>query len=253
VNYYHALITEDAIQPSKQWIPALAASILFHLAIFFLINLSLLHKDEIQIRSITRPITVILLKKPTYQKPAPDIEKESAQPSIQGKKASIKNAKPLQSLKNSKAVKPQSAKDQTPIKPIATTNHTRIVADIIKKNETKTQLPGDWANTAKEVIRETVEKETIVNQQQGELWLKSPSEMHGKPKDYFDRQDKKAMLADTNDSDRKSIFPSKKQKSEGQVIRLGKLCFHRPTFAEKADIRADSTVVGMLIPVSCDF
>jgi hypothetical protein len=232
VNYCHALITEDVIQPSKQWIPVLAVSILFHLVILSLINLSPPHKNDIQNRSIT----VILLKKPTYQKPVPNSENESAQSSIQDKK----NTKPLQSLKNSKAVKPISAHEQIKVKPIIT-NQPKIVADIINKNETKTQLPRDWENTAKEVIRETVEKETIRNQQQGELWLKSPSEMHEKPKDYFDRQDKKAMLADTSDSDKKSIFPGKKQRSDEQVIKLGKLRCHWPTLAE------------MLVTLNCDF
>jgi hypothetical protein len=73
-----------------------------------------------------------------------------------------------------------------------------------------------------------------------------------KPRDYFDRQDKRAMLIDDNEFKQKSMFLAKEPKGDGQVIKIGKLCFPRPTFSQEEDIRAGRGVIGMLVPVRCD-
>jgi hypothetical protein len=69
----------------------------------------------------------------------------------------------------------------------------------------------DWISVAKEIIRENANKEIVRDQHQGELWLKTPSIMHGKPRDFFDKQDKRAMLTDPNESKKKNFFPKKRK------------------------------------------
>jgi hypothetical protein len=221
VNYHQTLDAENAINTLEHWLPVLAISILFHLAILFVIkpDLSTTLKNG---STTNRPITVILQKKPAFQKPAPDSTNKSKQSLIQAKTGYVK---PTLTSTNNKAAKPRIAKQKLDNKPVATPNQPKIIANIVNKNEAKRHLPSDWEATAKEAIRENIEKESLQNQHQGELWLKSPSDMYGKPRDHFDRQDKRAMLTDTHESNKKSLFPNKKQKFAGIGIKLGKSCF----------------------------
>jgi hypothetical protein len=63
VSYHPALDRENTINPLKHWLPVLAISILFHLAVLFVIkpDLSTALKND---SATKHPITVILQKKP---------------------------------------------------------------------------------------------------------------------------------------------------------------------------------------------
>jgi len=268
MSYPPQLASANAIRPVNRWMPIMAVSLLLHLIVIFGIRIDLWSPQKVEPKPY-RPITVTLEKtfiqsKPvtvnenpntlTQQKPVRSHEKEPLPSTIPAQKQPVNSPKTLHSAKNSPITPHRTAEEPSARKsPMNATMQANQLPTNAAKTQAKPSPAKDWNAIAKDVIRENVENETSRNQRQGELSITSPSDMYGKPRDYFDRQDKQAMLADAIESNKKSIFANKKQKGEGQVIKLGKLCFHRPTFAEEEDIRAGGTIIGMLIPVSCDF
>lgn len=246
------LIVTDSIRPTlKRWILAISASVLLHLIILLGISFEL-PTGQRNPKIATKSIEVILLKTTLQTEPIIEQVKAAKQVPIKTNERYLRNAQSTESLKKDTAKRLHSVQEKMITNERSNQlNRLENKVDLVDKSLANHHPKQDWNNIAKEVIRDNFDKETLRNQRQGKLWLKSPSVMFGKPRDFFDKQDKRAMLADTNESNKKSIFPAKKPKNANQIIKIGKLCFSRPTVSKEEDIRAGRSVIGMLIPVSC--
>ena len=233
----------------KHWIPVLVVSLLLHLLV--------LTSIDVRFQTITsaptkKPIELVLIKSPAQQAPISKSAKRVSQASADGTTRKnpvvVPSRKDMLKTPTSHAEKSPANKKNAAM-PAAS---PKIEAHSSNKQTAKQAPKRDWNNIAKEMIRDNADQEIRRDQRQGELWLKSPSVMFGKSRDYFDKQDKRAMLTDINEHKPTNIFPTRKQKSESKVIKIGKLCFHRPTFDEEQDIRAGASINGMMIPENCE-
>lgn len=210
----------------------MAASLLLHLIVIFGIRIDLWSPQKIEpwpnrLITVTLEKTFIQSKpvtvnenpstSPPQQKPVRNHEKQPLPSSITAQKQPVKNLKILHPTKNNLITQYQTAEEPSASKP--SMNATMQVSPLpanVAKIQAKPSPAKDWNAIAKDVIRENVENETSRNQRQGELSIKSPSDMYGKPRDYFDRQDKKAMLADANESNKKVSSLTKSKKVKGK-------------------------------------
>lgn len=115
------------------------------------------------------------------------------------------------------------------------------------KSAAKKRVKIDWNNATKEYIWEKCDKDILREKRHNELWFKSQSIMYGKPRSYFDKQDKRAMLIEPGEAKAKNYFP-KKKKTKGIGINLGKNCFLGLKYKGWGDPnRASSSILD------CDF
>ncbi len=109
--------------------------------------------------------------------------------------------------------------------------------------------PIDVNKNIKEYAREKSDNGILREKRHDELWFKSQSIMYGKPRNFFDKQDKRAMLIEPDESKKKTYFP-KKKKNTDFGIKLGKYCFLGFKDMDKIK-QGDPRLSGT--PFSCDF
>ncbi|MDD5034497.1 MAG: hypothetical protein PHE55_07030 [Methylococcaceae bacterium] len=289
----HRQNTVQSRSTVRLWIILIAASIVFHLGIVLTIQIEVspIARNS---RASRIPMTLILKKAPKQPEHIPEpvpiqIQKEFVENPV----LPLKDGKPsatAQVMKRDKSKLPiqeNKAKERKPVPPVPTRkeiaqeskpvqhpsptqsrmqamkekSHPAAKPDSPKTMREPTDekiqppAPRDWHDIAKDVIRENIEKETLRDRQQEELGRKSPSVMYGKPKDYLDKQDKKAMLADTDILKEKNILPKLHRKSPGIGMKVGKSCFLGFTPPDEDGYKTAEGVSHAVssIPFSCGF
>jgi len=254
LSYHQELIVTDSIRPTlKRWILVILLSVLLHLIILFGVRFEF-STGQRNPGMATTSIEVVLLKTPLQTKPIIKRIKAATQMPVPTNKRYLKNANTTSSSKKDTAILPRKIQEKNVNKLTAggLPGQNKGIGNIVDKNEAGQRPKPDWNNIAKEVIRENFDKETVRNQRQGELWLKSPSVIYGKQRDFFYKQDKRAMLADTDESKRKGIFP-KKVKHSGIGLNFGKKCFLGFKAVDEHDLESGDSNIGSSIPFSCNF
>jgi hypothetical protein len=249
-------------------------SVLFHIFVIFgikykyelspTIDNTTVSKPSITVTLLTLPINInnneeIALAPPTNSKSTEQKTVTKKQQTINKTRVTLNESKaPLITTDNPVQIKneqlqnkllpkqPQVAVEKIVNKFIVLPDSNRNEA---KTDKNKVQSPAlhDWNAIAKEVIGENFEHDIEQNRRQDELRMKSPSDMYGKQKNYFDKQNTTATLADNSESKQKSIFPNKKKKSSDIGFNIGNSCF----LGFKA--KDDTTYDGSSTPFSCDF
>jgi hypothetical protein len=225
------------------WFVAILISILVHL-IFFEIEIKPSSKQQVK----TIYVELIVQKKPTPKA----INSKNTKPDVT---FPLRSKKPKKPIASKQILKPIIAshlrtEEKTPL-------HDRVlilkqpgqIKNTDSKSYAKKQVKTDWNNVTKEFIREKYDKDILREKRHDELWFKSQSIMYGKPRNYFDKQDKRAMLIEPGESKRKSYFPKKKKNSDFG-IKLGKHCFLGFKDMDKMK-QGDPRLSG--VPFSCDF
>lgn len=225
---------------------AIFISILAHF-IFFGIDIKT-SKTILKQKVKTISVDLIFQKTPT---PKAIISKNS-KPDVALPLPSKKQKQLYESKHNIKTIKSSRMRDQE-----KSSLHDRVlilkqskhINNTVTKSPAKKRVKTDWNNVAKEFIKEKYDKDILREKRHDELWFKSQSIMYGKPRNFFDKQDKRAMLIEPGESKRKSYFPKKKKNSDFG-IKLGKHCFLGFKDMDKIK-QGDPRLSGT--PFSCDF
>ena len=227
----------------NSWFAAILISILVHL-IFFGIDIKASSKQKAK----TIPIELIFQKTLTPKA----IISKNIKPDVTLPFHPKKQKQPIAYKQHPKA--PISSRMRTEVKsPLR--DHVLVLKSPVQVKNTDTKsaskklVKTDWNNIAKEFIREKYDKDILREKRHDELWFKSQSIMYGKPRDFFDKQDKRAMLIEPSELKRKSYFPKKKKNSDFG-IKFGKHCFLG--FKDMDKIKQDDPRLSGA-PFSCDF
>jgi hypothetical protein len=221
---------------------AILISILVHL-IFFGIDIKTSSKQQVK----TISVELIFQKTP----PPQAIISKNSEPDVALPLPSKKQEQPLASKQNKKAIisSRMRVEEKSPLRDRVLILKQPKIIDTDTKSAAKKRVKTDWNNVAKEFIREKYDKDILREKRHDELWFKSQSIMYGKPRNFFDKQDKRGMLIEPGESKRKSYFPQKKKNSDFG-IKLGKYCFLGFKDMDKIK-QGDPRLSGT--PFSCDF
>lgn len=205
------VLSGKACSAITRWFPAIALSVLLHIIISVDFRVTPLEKTS---RTPVKSITLVLKKPPAINKPL--LTKKPVTAWRQLPKISKINIGAVSEHKKTSPVFDDAAKR----------NHGPAAKDrLTPKPESSARRPvyRDWHAMTKAFVQEKLAGDLSRKQQQQELWLKAPSIMHGAPPDHFDKQDKAAMLVETEHPEKQRLNISYR-KSLGLGIKLGNLC-----------------------------